>query len=223
MKSKVESRLGDWNARVYNFPFGIDTEVFSPSDKKSARQRFGIDPDSVVVATRATDHKGKRFDELCRALDRLSGTHRKITLLTIDQQGLVAKLTRAVTSIELPWTNNIGNLVDFYRAADVFAMPSTIETFGMMTLEAMSTGVPVITVQGTASSEISACTPLEVNSTELIDQLTEVLAWSYDNPEQLEALGRASRMRAEQKYGIESYLSNLVGMYEDVLERHHAQ
>jgi D-inositol-3-phosphate glycosyltransferase len=143
-------------------------------------------------------------------------TGRKVLLLCIQKQGLVAKYSKEVESIELPWTNDIYNLGTFYEAADLFAMPSSVESFGMMALEAMSSGVPVITVGNTAASEVTECPELEVHLDDLVGQIANRITWAIDNKAKCQELGVRARARAEVKFSLEDYLGNLKNMYEKV-------
>jgi glycosyltransferase involved in cell wall biosynthesis len=169
------------------------------------------------VAARSTDDERKGFKELVHAIEQVRKTGRKILLLCIQNQGLVAKFSKEVESIELPWTNDIKNLGTFYEAADLFAMPSSVESFGMMALEAMSSGLPVITVANTAASEVVECPELEVEPLDLVGGLTEKLTWAFENKSKMQELGIKTRLRAEHSFSLGTYLQNLKNMYEQAL------
>ena len=216
MRGQIENKVSNWNARVFQFPFGIDTEVFRPKPELGARAILGIEEDTFVVTARSTDDERKGFKELVQAIEQVRKTGKKILLLCIQKQGLVAKYSKQVESIELPWTNDTNNLGTFYEAADLFAMPSSVESFGMMALEAMSSGVPVITVSNTAASEVTDCSELEVSFDDLVSGLANRITWAIDNRMQLKELGSRSRARAETKFSFGSYLENLKSMYEQV-------
>jgi glycosyltransferase involved in cell wall biosynthesis len=217
MRGQIEKKVSNWNAKVFQFPFGIDTEVFRPKPEIDARAILGIDKDTFVVAARSTDDERKGFKELVQAIEQVRKTGRNILLLCIQKQGLVAKYSKEVESIELPWTNDIYNLGTFYEAADLFAMPSSVESFGMMALEAMASGVPVITVGNTAASEVAECPQLEVHLDHLVGQIANRITWAIDNESQLKELGVQARARAESRFSLEDYLGNLKNMYEQVV------
>jgi glycosyltransferase involved in cell wall biosynthesis len=216
MRGQIEKKVSNWNARVFQFPFGIDTKVFRPKPEIDSREILGIDKDTFVVAARSTDDERKGFKEIIEAIEQVRKTGRKILLLCIQKQGLVAKYSKEVESIELPWTSDISNLGTFYEAADLFAMPSSVESFGMMALEAMSSGVPVITVGKTAASEVTECPELEVDLDDLVGQIANRIIWAIDNKTKLREIGIRARARAEAKYSLEYYLGNLKNMYEKV-------
>jgi glycosyltransferase involved in cell wall biosynthesis len=216
MRGQIENKTSKWNARVFQFPFGIDTQVFRPKPEIDARAILGIDKDTFVVAARSTDDERKGFQELVQAIEQVRKTGRKVLLLCIQKQGLVARYSKEVESIELPWTNDIYNLGTFYEAADLFAMPSSVESFGMMALEAMSSGVPVITVGNTAASEVTESPELEVHLDDLVGQIANRITWAIDNKAKLKELGVRARSQAEVKFSLDDYLGNLKDMYEQV-------
>jgi glycosyltransferase involved in cell wall biosynthesis len=216
MRGQIEKKVSNWNAKVFQFPFGIDTGVFRPKPELDARSILGIDEDVFVVAARSTDDARKGFKELVQAIEQVRKTGRNVLLLCIQKQGLVEKYSKEVESIELPWTNDINNLGTFYEAADLFAMPSSVESFGMMALEAMSSGVPVIAASNTAASEVTASPELEVDLHDLVGELAKRITWAVDNKMQLEEIGVRARFRAENIFSLDDYLSNLRSMYEEV-------
>jgi glycosyltransferase involved in cell wall biosynthesis len=220
MRKQVETKIEKWNSRIFQFPFGVDNQAFKPLDKMAARNLLGISQDAFVIAARATTDDTKGFKELVLALEKVVATGRKVMVLTVQQEGLVEKISKNVPHVELPWTNDIHRLNNFYNAADVFAMPSKAETFGMMTLEAMACGVPVITVNNTATKEVADCGDLEVSPENLVHELAEKISWCFDHPEALRKLGEAGRQRAVTQYSLDLYFSNLRAMYEEVIRDH---
>ncbi len=215
MRAQIEKTISNWNVRVFQFPFGIDTLVFRPKPEINARSVFGIDDETFVVAARSTDDEQKAFREIVQALERVRRTGRKVLLLSLQQQGLVSKFSKEVESIELPWTNDLNNLGLFYEAADLFLMPS-VESFGMMTLEAMSSGVPVVTLHKTASSEVAKCPELEVVFDDLIGSLAQKITWAIDNRSKLNEIRNQGISRATDHFSLRTYLQNLKTMYEQV-------
>jgi glycosyltransferase involved in cell wall biosynthesis len=217
MKGQIDSKIESWNAKVYQFPFGIDTSFFRPNKNLAARKLLSIDEDTFVIAARSTDDERKGFKELVEAIDLVQQSGRKVLLLSLQKQGLVEKYSKNINSIELPWTNDLENMSLFYEAADLFAMPSSIESFGMMALEAMSSGVPVISISDTAVSEVVGCQELEVRVDNLVEGMTQRILWSFDNRDNLEKLAVQARSRAENIFSLDDYLTNLRNMYEEVI------
>ncbi|NHC38183.1 glycosyltransferase family 4 protein [Scytonema millei] len=90
-------------------------------------------------------------------------------------------------------------LNEYYSAASVFVFPSLVEGFGLVLLEAMACGIPVITTPNTAGPDILT-DGVEgfIIPTRDVEALKEKLEWCYSHPEELAQMGRAARRKAEQ-------------------------
>ena len=142
--------------RVRVIPCGVDVELFRPRPQAAARARLGLDAEHVLLFVgRLTPIKG--LETLLRALavlrsDGLAAA--RLTLLVVggtkgdSTDG--AHLHRLAQDLGLcAWVDFRGPqpqeaLPDYYAAADLCLMPSRYESFGMVALEAMASGVPVI-------------------------------------------------------------------------------
>ena len=91
------------------------------------------------------------------------------------------------------------SLGDYYTSADVFVFPSLVEGFGLVLLEAMACGIPIITTPNTAAPDIITDGVegfiIPIRDT---DALKEKLDWCYRHPQELAEMGRAARKKAEQ-------------------------
>jgi glycosyltransferase involved in cell wall biosynthesis len=88
-------------------------------------------------------------------------------------------------------------LRDRYRAAHVFVFPSYFEGFGLVLLEAMACGLPVIASEATAGPDILTPECGCIVPTQTVDALVSSLKWFYDNSYRLPALSVAARAQAE--------------------------
>lgn len=91
------------------------------------------------------------------------------------------------------------SLNQYYSSASVFVFPSLVEGFGLVLLEAMACGIPVITTPNTAGPDIITDGVegfiIPIRDTEA---LKEKLEWCYRHPEVLSEMGKAARQKAEQ-------------------------
>lgn len=131
-------------------PNGIDREFFKPdSDKKKRfREKFNINEDEKVVLTVAqqTPRKGI-YDFL-----ELSKKHPDIKWVWVGgfPYGIFSSDYFHIKNMKKKCANNviftgfIPDITEAYSGADVFFMPSHAETFGLVILEALSCGLPVV-------------------------------------------------------------------------------
>jgi D-inositol-3-phosphate glycosyltransferase len=145
--------------RTAAIPPGVDLARFVPGDRAATRRALGIAADAVVLAFVGRIQPLKAPDVLLRAaaelLRRDPGLRSRLVVLVAGGpsgsglaeptalQELGAALGIADVLRFLPPQPGDG-LVDVYRAADVVAVPSHNESFGLVALEAQACGTPVV-------------------------------------------------------------------------------
>ncbi len=139
---------------VHHIPFGIDERVYRQADKNEARASFGIPPNAHVLAFRSdpfgNGFKGTNF--LAAALAKYVPT-KPTYLLTLDGIGGLEAIRGKYRFVELGWINDQDRIAQVLNAADLFLMPSIAESFGLMAIESMACGTPVIVFEGTSLPE----------------------------------------------------------------------
>lgn len=117
--------------------------------REETRQELGITPDDFVVATAGKLHPGKGIYELLTAVNYLNSSYPHIRLLFIGEGGerdnLKTKIAKLGLQDKVLLTGFRSDMDHLYSAMDLFVLPSTTyESFGMVLIEAMATGKPVI-------------------------------------------------------------------------------
>ncbi len=138
---------------------GVDLEIFTPRDRFGARQRTGLPPDRRIVLFVGRIQPLKAPDLLVRAVADLVSREperRSDTQLVIcggpSGNGLDRPDGLAALAVSLGVADMVTflppvpprELADLYAAADVVAVPSYSESFGLVALEAQAAGTPVL-------------------------------------------------------------------------------
>ncbi|MEN3322727.1 glycosyltransferase [Mariniflexile soesokkakense] len=143
-------------------PPGIDENRFYPVPSKEndkVRSKYDIHPNDILSLGRMAHNKG--YDLLLQSLPTVLELCPEARLVAAiggdseqDQQG-IEKLKTLAGELgvldKIKWKNYIADedLANVYRSANIFAMPSRYEPFGMVAIEAMACGTPsVVTVHG---------------------------------------------------------------------------
>lgn len=111
-----------------------------------------------------------------------------------------------------------GELRRHYQAADVFVFPSFFEGFGLVILEALACGLPVITTEATAGVDILDEQTGHVVTAGRVEELVEALRWYQANRDRLPVMRRAARLRAED-FTWERYRNSVRAAVEPALGR----
>jgi glycosyltransferase involved in cell wall biosynthesis len=199
-------------------PLGLDTRVFKPRDKNECRDALGIPREAFVIAFRAvpfSPFKGTEYIE--QALAGLS-TDRPVYLILFDSKGLMPGLTERYPALELGWLNDSETIVQALNAADLFLMPSLAEAFGMMAVESMACGTPVIVFEGTAlPSVVKAPRGGIVVPARDADALRFAVECLMNDPVRYQELVRNGLEIIQEEYTIEKYISRHLALYQTLI------
>jgi hypothetical protein len=204
---------------VHLIPFGIDLKRFAISDGRDARKRLKIPEGNIVVSFRADQSPYKGFDHVKDSLQRLS-VDVPVTLLSVGHPSLLESYRKRFHVIDMGWLTDDDIMLDVYRSTDIFLMPSMAEAFGMMAMEAMACGKPVIVFEGTSLPEVVFAPEGGVAVPQgHVDALTSELEWLISHKEKRMKLGAQARKIAEQHYDKDIYVSRMIDLYKEVIEK----
>jgi glycosyltransferase involved in cell wall biosynthesis len=113
------------------------------------------------------------------------------------------------------------DLASALAAADIFVMPSVQETFGLMAVESMACGTPVVVFEGTSLPDVihAPSGGIAVPSRDSI-ALAQAIKLLLDDHELCSRLGMQARSIAEQEYGVSMYVQRHMALYNEVIEQH---
>ncbi len=178
----------------------------------------------VLIVGRVAGHERyKGHDELLEAwpelLRRRPGARLVVAGSGSDLPRLRAKAAELGLDEAVLFTGQVdpATLTELYRRAAVFAMPSLLEGFGLVFVEAMAAGKPCIACAGTAPAEIvvDGETGLLVSASHaLVDALAALLG----GPERARAMGAAGRRRYEAEFTAEAHERRLEPVLEALVD-----
>jgi glycosyltransferase involved in cell wall biosynthesis len=138
--ARSSSLLRDRRTEVIHY--GLDTRVYRPGSRPSAKEALGIDPAETVIlfgAAYAGDpRKGFRYLQ-----EAVEGSRILQGCLCLSVGGGHVRFSPAIRHRHLGQVDSDVLLAAVYRAADVFVMPSLEEAFGQTALESIACGTPV--------------------------------------------------------------------------------
>lgn len=216
-------------AKIKVIPAGVDTKLFYPRDRAKVRELLGLpDLDTPILLFVGRIERLKGIDTLLESVAVVSRycSGRDLKVLIVGGGGQTedenAELRRVV---ELHRDLNLEDQVEFvgskpqemlplyYSAADVTIMPSHYESFGLVAVEAMASGTPVIAsnVGGLQFTVVDGETGYLVEQ-ENHFQLAERVHNLLKNPELREKMGEQAHLHAQQ-FSWETVASQVVELY----------
>lgn len=207
--------FGKFPVRV--IPHGLDLEEFAPRNRESVRDLLGIPRDARVLLFVAEDiaNRRKGFPLLLEALARCVGKIPNLLLLSLGKN-------KPDVRIEIPWVHvgSVDNdrfLSMVYSAADLFAICSLQEAYGLTALEAMACGIPVT---GFAVGGIPDMIRNGVNGMTVPAGDVGALATTISgllNSGRCAKMGACARQIALEEYPLELQARRYAELYESVL------
>jgi glycosyltransferase involved in cell wall biosynthesis len=216
-------------ARVRPVLNAIDPDRWTPGvGRRSLRDELGIAVEASVVLTVCRLFPGKGVAELIRAFagvrDRVPGAQ----LLVAGDDPVpggpyLSELRELVTELDLTeQVHLLGRRSDvphLMAAADVFALPSTAEPFGLVYLEAMAMELPTVALDHGGAAEIirHGETGLLSPSGD-IEGLEDHLVTLLGDPDRRAAMGERGRAAVEASFTLERQAREVAQLYAAVLE-----
>jgi len=151
-KEELIQHYGASPDRISVIPCGVNLELFQPIDKQRARQQLGFGNDKIILFVGRVDRL-KGIDQLLRAITYLQNRQGlRLVIIGGDEQSQyeIGQLQQLSRDLHIENTVTFMGLIKheklpyFYSAADVFVIPSYYETFGLVALESLACGTPVV-------------------------------------------------------------------------------
>ncbi len=201
-------------------PNGIDTKRFRPSDvaRLELRKREAVHEDEKVILAVGRLNEAKDYPNLFRAFADVLTRTGKVRLWVVGdgelRKDLELELARLGIAAKVRFLGVQSNVADWMNAADVFALSSAWEGFGLVVAEAMACEkVVVATDAGGVKEVLGDCGYLVPtrNAVALGAALKEALQLP---PEAARALGQRARERVVSQYSLENVVRRWCAIYE---------
>jgi hypothetical protein len=226
--------LSDWTkaelSEVYETPIsvvrsGMDSGLRIPGDSEKIRHRFGFASTDFVVLWFGIFMPHRRLEDGIVATARLRERGVSVRLLlagaTSASPEYAAQLRSVAAELKVqdlvvfagPVSETEVN--DYYAAADVFLFPNVNQTWGLVVIEAMAAGKPVVVSTGSGVHEV-----LEDHKTALKvppydpDAIAERLELLYRNPRLRAALADSGKNYSRKRFSWERYAQEMMDAFE---------
>jgi UDP-glucose:(heptosyl)LPS alpha-1,3-glucosyltransferase len=155
IRDELQQYYGLSNSRITVIPNGVDTAHFRPATATQivgARVALGVPTDAFVVSAVGSGFKRKGFFELIKAMATLPD----VILLIAGKDKAAHQLKRLIDRLGLSrratLLGPVQDVREVYWASDVFALPSLYDPSSNAVLEALASGLPVLTTLNVGSA-----------------------------------------------------------------------
>lgn len=207
-------------AKLTTIREGLELNRYEPAQPVAeVRSHFGIPPNALLVGTVARLEPAKGYNYLLEAFQIIRGA-RPDTWLVCAGTGHLESELRARGEKQVVFTGWVDDLVSTMLAFDVFVLSSLYEGLGIVLLEAMALGRPVVStaVGGTTDVIVDGETGYLVPSRDPQALAARVLQLLAD-PERRAAFGAAGRKRVESEFRAEAADDAMLALYQRLSSR----
>lgn len=196
---------------------GVDLEKFDPENKgryrQEVRKQYSIDDDSPVVLFVGSGFERKGVDFLIRAVELIS---KPVTVLIVGK-GAEKKYKKYALNQRVVFCGTQKDVYKYYAASDVFVSPAIYEPFGLVYLEALASGLPIITTRNTGAAEIikDGINGYVIQEPEDIKDIAEKIQCILDDKAQLELMSKNARVLAKE-FTFEKHINSMLKIYENL-------
>ena len=207
-------------------PCGVNLDLFYPEAKTAARKKLGLDAADIILLYVGRFEPLKGLNALLEAMTYFKNQHRVRLVIvggdgdeTPEYQALAQKTRQLEIGEKVMFAGRIEqhNLAPYYGAADVLVMPSHYESFGMVGLEALACGRPVVSspvgaVDGLIRKTQAGCIVPDPSARSLAGGIQSIIS-----DRTLPAAGVIRRSILE--YSWSNVASEIIAEYESVIRQ----
>ncbi len=219
MQNQVQQSPIFKNFKVKCVPNGYSPEIYFPRSKEDSRNSLGISKDKKVILFGAVDvsaDPNKGFLLLVEALNffkTLPSTHNyELVVFGHFHPEHLKILPYPVKA--LGYFSNSADLATAYSAADLFVIPSKLESFGLSAVEAMACGAPVLCFDSSGLKDIvdHKTTGYRAKAFDT-NEFAEGMSWILENNERHQNLSKAGLEKVLKEFNIESVADRFIDIY----------
>ena len=211
--------LLDFYEKCHVIPLGIDVEEFGTAplhEVRSINAKYGSK--LIVAVGRLVPYKG--FDVLLQAMREIDAT-----LLLIGSGPLHKQLEIAIDRLgisgKVHLLGHVENTAAYYKAAQMLVLSSVsrAESFGLVQVEAMAAGIPVVNTEiesGVPEVSLHSVTGITVPPKDS-EALARAVSTLLDDGDTRTKYGQAASVRARAEFSVQQMAKSTFGVYESVL------
>jgi UDP-glucose:(heptosyl)LPS alpha-1,3-glucosyltransferase len=202
---------------IYN---GVDLEKFNPANReqyrKEIRNWYSLPDDAFVVLFVGSGFERKGIEFLLKAMELVPYP---LTALIVGK-GPEKNYRQFIKRQKVIFCGPQPEIRKYYAASDIFVFPAIYEPFGNVHLEALASGLPVITTGLSGAAEIirDGVHGFVVPMPDDYPHIAEKIQYFMDNRKAYESMCINARQRAEE-FSFQKHLNETLRLYREILDK----
>lgn len=209
----------NWDCEVIHW--GVDTDMFTPAESfdKTLRMRFGCSDDGILLLAVGRLAARKGYGSLLKAFAIVNSECPESRLVIVGRGHLRTRLLKQAkklglsSSVHIESSMSFSELAKLFRNADLTVYPSYYEGQGLIPLESMSSGTPVVTVDHGPLPEMVDSTVGALFAMGDIDSMSSTILHEIKNKKILDSKGIEGRKRVIEKFTYEIDANSFLRIY----------
>ncbi|MBT3922906.1 MAG: glycosyltransferase family 4 protein [Nitrospina sp.] len=203
---------------VYN---GVDLERFNSENKLRyraiIRKELGVPKNSTLILFVGSGFERKGLKYLLQATQFLQSENWQLLIMGKGKWSKYIQFAPENLRSRIIYKEPVLEIEKYYSAADIFCLPSIYEPFGNANLEALATGLPVITTRHCGAADIiqHKLNGMIVENPEFPKEIADNINSLFD-PAWRQTLSQNARLLAE-KFSLETNTHAMLKIYQDII------
>lgn len=204
--------------RLNLIPNGVDTKIFRPQEKTAARRELGLPPDKKIVMFLAEGGLANPFKN-AEFLFKVKEILNDQAILFLCVGGKENRQDGDGTAVYVKKTDDKNLLARYYASSDVFLLPSLAENFPLVTLEAMASGLPVVSFDiGGVKEAVGHLTNGYLARPSDAEDLAAGVKYIFNlPPEKYDSVSRDCAEKVRSNYTLETMAKKYLELYQSLV------
>lgn len=211
---------------VYVIPSGINIDQFGADTGKreELRRQYGVKNNEVLLITASRVVPEKNIDFLVRSFALIHQARKSAKLMIVGEGSFRPELEALVKELSLEESVIFTGLLDkegmiaHYQASDIFVFASLTETQGLVAVEAMAAGLPVVAVKASGIEDMIKSGQDGILTDNQEENFADNASKLIENAELRQKMAASARRNA-QEFCIEPWVARVVNMYKEVIAK----
>ena len=202
-------------------PSGINIDNFKKDtgQKNEIRKKYNIKPDDILLITACRLTKEKNLEFLIKSFAKIKQKYSNVQFMIVGDGAVKKDLEKLAKELEIKNRVIFTGLVDrteivgLYQASDIFIFASKTETQGLVAVEAMAAGNPVVAIKASGIEDMVKNNEDGLLTSESEEEFSESVLKIVNNKNLREKMS-AQAITNSERFSIKLWIEKVVELYE---------